>query len=293
MDDLSLFSSDIGGADEAAPEWVHLVPSGIFRSRSGQATYRLNDAKAFLRRTWEFHKDADISVDYHHQSLHAAKGSGPAPAAGWIKDLEARQDGIWGRVEWTAGAHALIASREFRYVSPVLTHQKAAPSQPVDVGLLYNVALTNTPDLELMSLNEAPFPDHGDPTMSLKDKIAALLEIDADAADDVLLNALKARLEEISSHSAEPDPRHWVPRDQVQRMIQDGHAQTVTMHAAEVERLVGDAMRDGKLPPALKGWAVSLCSADPESFKDFVGKAPVIVAPGPARALPGRRRVAT
>jgi phage I-like protein len=58
----------------------------------------------------------DLVVDNEHQTQSGHK----APAAGWIKELEAREDGLWARMEWTATTRDHLAVREHRYFSPVL-----------------------------------------------------------------------------------------------------------------------------------------------------------------------------
>lgn len=285
MDNVSLFSAEIDGG--TVPEWVHLVPAGTFQGRDGRGPY-VADLKAVVQRTWKHHKGTDIVVDYEHQTHHAAKNGAPALAAGWVKDLEVRSDGVWGRVEWTAAARSRIAGREYRYTSPALTHSQSKPHQ---VGIILNVGLVNQPNLELVALNSATLP--GAPAMSLKDKIAAALDLDMDAADDEVVSTLHARLD----GAGQPDPRFWVPRDQVERMIRDSQAHQVTAHAAGTDRLVSDAIKDGKLPPALKDWAMALCSADPASFTNFVSNAPQIITPGAdprfARAVPDADAVST
>ncbi len=52
-------------------------------------------------------------------SFSAVPGvGGTAPAAGWIKRLEARPDGIWAAVAWTEAAQARIRAGEYRYITP-------------------------------------------------------------------------------------------------------------------------------------------------------------------------------
>jgi hypothetical protein len=52
---------------------------------------------------------------------------GTAKAAGWIKELQVRDDGIFGRVEWTEAAAAAIKAGEYRYLSPVFFHDQSRP----------------------------------------------------------------------------------------------------------------------------------------------------------------------
>lgn len=44
------------------------------------------------------------------------------PAAGWIKELQSRPDGIWGRVLWTALLREMIAAKEYRFLSPTILY---------------------------------------------------------------------------------------------------------------------------------------------------------------------------
>ncbi|MEM5789965.1 MAG: phage protease, partial [Syntrophobacteraceae bacterium] len=92
----------------------------------------------------------DMVVDYEHQTLGKTEGAdfsspdGKAPAAGWIKSLDPRgKDGLWAKVEWTAKARELLASREYRYFSPVFYTSKTTGK----LVAIENVALTNSPRL--------------------------------------------------------------------------------------------------------------------------------------------------
>jgi len=91
-----------------APEWIQLLPLGTFSGRDGRGPYHVNDPEAVIAATREYHGNTDIPLDYNHQTEFASQNGKPAPAAGWIKELETRPDGIWARVEWTeAGARAV------------------------------------------------------------------------------------------------------------------------------------------------------------------------------------------
>jgi phage I-like protein len=105
-------------AKGGAPEWVHLIPAGDMQARDGRRFWLSNPRAVVLN---SIDPKADLPIDYEHQSETPDKRSnGPIPAAGWIKQLEARADGIWGRVTWTERAAAMIAAREYRYLSPTL-----------------------------------------------------------------------------------------------------------------------------------------------------------------------------
>ncbi|MBW1991579.1 MAG: hypothetical protein JRI59_05605 [Deltaproteobacteria bacterium] len=119
------------------PEWIRLLPRGEVKLTDGREPFVV-DEESLARIVEDFRsRGVDLVVDYEHQSLNNVR----APAAGWIKELEAREDGLWARVEWTAPARTYLENREYRYYSPVL---KLDPETRRAVSLLH-VALTNTP----------------------------------------------------------------------------------------------------------------------------------------------------
>ena len=106
------------------PEWVQLMPAGELHARDGRR-WRLDDADKVIAETRRRNGGVDLVFDYEHQTDHAPRNGQEAPASGWIKELQARAGGIWGRVEWTAHAKARIEAREYRYISPVFRHTRA------------------------------------------------------------------------------------------------------------------------------------------------------------------------
>jgi phage I-like protein len=123
-------------ASRAVPEWIHLLPRGEVRVEGGkdlimddEAAVQVLDAFSALTH--------DVVIDYEHQTMDG----GQAPAAGWIMELDWREDGLWSRVSWTANAAGYIRAREYRYLSPVLTFDKGTRR----ITRLVNCALTNQP----------------------------------------------------------------------------------------------------------------------------------------------------
>ncbi len=92
----------------------------------------------------------DIPVDFEHQTLGGSYASpqGTAPAAGWIKSLEAVPgEGLMADVEWTEEAKRMLAAKQYRYLSPVAIIRK----RDRRVMSLHSVALTNKPAIVGMS----------------------------------------------------------------------------------------------------------------------------------------------
>ncbi|WP_051301894.1 phage protease [Sedimenticola selenatireducens] len=133
-----------------------IVPLGDFRASDGRPrdipTWRLTLANALnvIRKVRSRRKP--LLIDYEHQTLESAKNGLPAPAAGWIKDLELKENrGIYAvGTEWTPKAKAYLKAKEYRYISPVFSYSKKT-GEVLDI---LHIALTNTPALS--SLPEIP-----------------------------------------------------------------------------------------------------------------------------------------
>ena len=138
----------------SAPQHGHesfqIIPAGEFRAKDGRprevAAWRLSssNAIAFIQKFRAQGKP--LLVDYEHQTLNSAKNGRPAPAAGWIKDLEWRPGKGFFAVdtEWTQKARAYLRSKEYRYISPVISYNK----ETGDILDILHIALTNNPALD-------------------------------------------------------------------------------------------------------------------------------------------------
>lgn len=124
-----------------APEWLRILPLGMVELRDSRAPFEVTPA-ALTAIVENFRAGGvDLVVDYEHQSLTGDK----APAAGWIKDLAARSDGLYARIEWTATALRYIQAGEYRYYSPVLqlNPESREPSRLMHLGLTNVPAIKN------------------------------------------------------------------------------------------------------------------------------------------------------
>ncbi|NDY57406.1 hypothetical protein G3N56_11705 [Desulfovibrio sulfodismutans] len=157
------------GTSRPVPEWVHLLPLGDIACRDGRGPYRLDDPQGVIAATTAHQRGVPLPIDYDHQLLYSEKNGRPAPAAGWITDLDVREDGIWGRVEWTEAAAARLAAREYRYLSPVYRYLKHDGT----VTRIECAALTNIPNLELTALASQLDNDGGE-DMDLNQFLAML-----------------------------------------------------------------------------------------------------------------------
>jgi len=297
----SCHTIDLTPEQGRAPEWVHLLPLGVFRGRDGRGPYRVADtaaATAVLTATQAHLAGAAMVLDYNHQAWLAARTGGPAPAAGWVRELAVRDDGLWGRIDWLPEADQAIAKKEYRYLSPVFDHTPQG-----DVIRLRCAALTNLPNLELTALASQqasplevpampadPVPPPAPPappavTGGNADPLAAVrtafgLPADADGA------AIAAHAQSVAQLLAQkqtpppvtPDPAQYVPMaafTALQNQVAGVLAQTAA-HAAQTA--ITEATAAGKLPPALTGWAADYAAKDLAGFQAWVAAAPVLVA---------------
>lgn len=136
-----------------APEWIKLFPYGTYRGRDGRGPYTLSGpdhAARVIAATAAYQAGADLAGDYEHQTQRSVINGKPAPAAAWVKQLEAREDGLYARVDWTAPAAAAIETKEYRYVSP--TWFGDGPDNTGNVVRVAGFGLTNNPNFTLPAI---------------------------------------------------------------------------------------------------------------------------------------------
>jgi len=313
--------------DAADGVWIQLIPAGTFSGRDGRGPYHAGDEKSVRQiadLTRQYHGTTDIVIDYEHQTRNALENGKPAPAAGWIKSVEARNDGLFGRVEWTAAAATAIRAKEYRYLSPVYFHGKDGK-----IFALQNAALTNAPNLVMSEVSaHSIFPQAQEEPMkrllaalglaegaseddalvainsylTSSTAIAVAAGLTRDAKSDAILTAVQSAFadrkkiaiavgkpetasadEIVTAISAAQtagavDPTKYVPIAQVAAMQADLNALKEQVGKDKAEEAVDAAIRDGKVIPALREWAISVHKQDPAKFTEFVGKAPVLTS---------------
>jgi phage I-like protein len=135
MDQFNQIMGEAAG--QQPPEWIRVLPLGKVELSDHRESFQVDRASLEALVVAFQSRGIDLVVDYEHQSLAGER----APAAGWIKNLEARDDGLWARVDWTVQARDYLANREYRYFSPVL---RLDPETRKPLALLH-LGLTNVP----------------------------------------------------------------------------------------------------------------------------------------------------
>ncbi len=231
-------------ATRTVPNRVRIAPWGDVESTRGRFTVDDESARLVVA---AFEKHAtDLPVDYEHQTLGGsyASPSGQAPAAGWIKRLEAVPgEGLFAHIEWTGDALEQLANKHYRYLSPVALVRKEDRKL---IGL-HSVALTNKPAI----VGAEPIVNRSDASatlVTLRDRLS--LAPDSDA--DTVLLAAGRRIEAIEC-------------DRVRR---------------EADGKVDAAVRAGKVTEAQRDFAARLALRDADLFDDWLETAPVVVPLG-------------
>jgi phage I-like protein len=249
------------GASSAGGQWVHLTPSGKFSGRDGRGPWNVPDPNKVITATNSRQGDA-LPVDYDHQIDQSEKNGQPAPAAGWIKELDARTSGIWGRIEWTARAAAHIAAREYRFISPVFHYRPDTG----EVMALARAALTNNPNLELVALARA---QSGNPMTELEE-LQELLGLNGSANLSDVVAGVRTLVTQKAANT--PDSSSFVPMAVFEQVTAELNARNQGMSEELAVNHVEAVMSKGKLIPFLKDWAVDLCRRDRPAFDQFLEK---------------------
>ena len=209
-------------------------------------------------------RQLQIPIDYEHQTLKDMQ----APAAGWIKDIVLKSDGIYGAVDWTEKATEYLKNREYRYLSPVVLTQ----GKERRVVALHSAALTNTPAIDAMTpvtCSDKPSEseggaDQGEADSSGKgiEALAELLQLDPSATMEDIYQAVAALLEGREALKLKADACQF----EVTRMKADG--------------VVLEALKEGKVLPFQRDWAFQSAMNDLDSFTLWLKTAPQVVPMG-------------
>lgn len=262
-----------------APKQIKLFPLGLVKSSKGNF---LVDSESFnsILNHFKAHQ-VDIPIDYEHQTLQDVQ----APAAGWIKNLTLKSDGVYANVEWTGKAAQYIKEKEYRYLSPVV-NVRVSDRKALT---LHSVALTNTPAIDGMTaivnsekVNPAPVkannateeaepsektppkssePETEDPVEFIKG-LRDMLQLPEDAPFSDIENQINTLLQSASSLNLEVNSLRF------------------ETHKQQADTAVAMALKSGKIMPYQKDWAFRSAMLSPEDFSDWVKGAPQIVPMG-------------
>lgn len=232
------------GGKPVPADWIKLGPRGAFKTRDGRS-YSFDPEALVARFAAE---GVDVPVDLDHAIVREVAG---AVAHGWVKELAARADGLYGRVEWLDGGKAVLAARTHRYVSPSFHHDDQGAATWV-----HSVSLVPAPALPGAAVASAHGAPHPKPETSMRG-IAAALNLQPDATEQACLSALselransvdkKVHDETIASLSA--------AKTKLEAIEAAGHKK-------KVDDLLEGALKAKKIAPAEREAYAALCATD-------------------------------
>ena len=278
-----------------APTEIQLTPSGRFKAKDGRPQglpgWNIHRRNADQILAAASNQKDQFLVDYDHQTLYTRENGQPAPAAAWFKNLEWREGvGLFATdVEWTETAKVAIESREYRYISPVLSYDKKTGNI---TGILM-AALVNYPAIDGLNDLSAQAAAHFSLTNPeenpVDEELLTLLGLAPSADGEAVKQAvtsLKARADQVSALETEvavlkaenPDPEKYVPVATVTALRDQIAALSTQVNDRELNELIQAGLSDGRILPEMEDWARSLGKKDLAALKGFIETAQPIAA---------------
>ncbi|MEZ1841299.1 phage protease [Pseudomonas putida] len=276
--DLSALPSTEG----QAPDWIELIPTGpTITGRDGR-TWLFDELAQSLVLAAFADRGIDMVIDWEHSTEVVAPQGEPAPAAGWINQLELRAGALWGHVAWTPRAGEQVAAREYRFVSPVFDYDDTYRR----ILRMVSVGLTNRPNLVLTALNhETSEPQK----MAIPLALAAVLGLDAAATDEQAVAAVtQLKATATARNNEQPSLDKFVPRGDYDLAVsratnaeQALETRKADDHKALVNAEIDAALKAGKITPATAEYHRAACSEQGgiDRFREYVKAAPVVGDP--------------
>lgn len=226
-----------------APAWIKVTPRGATQARDGRA-FDFTPETLVDRFKAE---GVDIPADLNHAiALKGGKGD-EAEAIGWAKELQARPDGTFAKMEWLESGRAAIAKKTHRYVSPTVYHDERG-----SVTGLFSISLVPAPALSMPALLSAATGASAPKTMR------EALGLDASADETACVEAIAALRAD------------FVPlglfSDVVAALNASNTSQSTLrseVRRRQVDAVLDDAIKAGKIVPAERPQYLALCASDP------------------------------
>lgn len=179
-------------------EWYPLVrygdhphPRGLQRITRVDADALVHRFHSLRGRLWRAFSGLPVYVGHPDDPAFAGTpGHSDTRAHGWIKAMEAREEALYVRINWSDTGRELMRNAHYQHLSPRWEARPGGPGLYVPVRLI-SVGLTNQPNILGDALSNAR--DHLQGVLS---QVRERLEIDADVSDDQLAAAAQTRVEE-------------------------------------------------------------------------------------------------
>lgn len=206
--------------DEGAKtSWIQLMPLGTYDHPDyGKIEITSERVQRFAANANNKVREIDLDIDYDHKML-------TTKAAGWIKEVQARNDGLWGLIDWTEEAAQAIKKKEYKYFSPEFVDEWQHPkTKQVYKDVLNGGGITNRPylkDILPLNLSEymAEHNNEGSKTVTPEQlkALAKQLGLPDDATGDQIMEAAQTKL----SAPADPSEQKKEEPEQKKEEVQE------------------------------------------------------------------------
>lgn len=128
---------------ENVSSWIMAMPIGKYNHPVyGKIDITSDRVQRFAANVNNGVRGIDLDIDYDHKEYGGE-------AAGWVRQAEPRNDGLWILVEWTTKAYEAIKSKAYRYFSPEFDDTWTHPSSGEKFkDVLFGGGITNRPFLK-------------------------------------------------------------------------------------------------------------------------------------------------
>jgi phage I-like protein len=253
-------------------EWVQLSPYGDFPHPKG--IQRMNRVAAegmanhFSRISSKLARlFAGVPFYVGHPDLPGLENEYPdTKAYGWVKGLEARDDGLYGKVEWSEPGKQMLANAHYKFLSPywfgepIGTEKGKTVYKPVELA---SVGLTNHPRIPVNPLANEAEAESADQQNKIMEQavLIALLGLANEATEEQIKSKITGL---VNSQNEAGTVRTSLTNEQT------AHSTTRTTlenqfkaeRKARCELLVNEAIRDGRVPAAKKADRITALEKD-------------------------------
>lgn len=249
---LDLFDASAPAADM---EWIKVTPRGAFVARDGRSF--ITPPEDLVKR---FNADGvAIPIDVDHSTTRRAPKGEAAPAVGWIEKLQARPDGLYGRVTWLAEGRRILAARSHRYISPTL--QSDGNGRAV---WLHSAALVAAPAVSMPAVASAGTTEKETSSMDMK-PLTDLLGLSASAGlEEILAAVVTLKAGNANTANAVAGAYEGLAAGLSEELQQ--------ANADRRKRKIEEAVTLGVIPPSLAEWGKDLITADEGRWDAFAAK---------------------
>ena len=179
--------------------WIMAMPIGKYNHPVyGKIDITSDRVQRFAANVNNGVRGIDLDIDYDHKEYGGE-------AAGWVRQAEPRNDGLWILVEWTTKAYEAIKSKAYRYFSPEFDDTWTHPSSGEKFkDVLFGGGITNRPFLKgIQPLNlsedyyktgEIKLKENNSMDPDQIKELAAKLGLDESATSEMLFGALMLKL---------------------------------------------------------------------------------------------------